>query len=152
MIQNPMISGKKLPTLTNPAGAANIQAGYEAIDGSGNIINGEGAITATYKIKLKNEIGSMLKLKTDELDSSLGSLPSSMCAIEKSDSAGSSKSLFVFSSTKDFNISCDGEVFTLVYECETNGTTPTYVKVCLLDNIDPSIIGGYVYTYTFTAK
>lgn len=40
MIQNPMISGKKLPTLTNPAGAANIQTGYEAIDGNGDLITG----------------------------------------------------------------------------------------------------------------
>lgn len=40
MIQNPIIAGKKLPELTNPAGAENIQSGYEAIDGSGNKIMG----------------------------------------------------------------------------------------------------------------
>lgn len=40
MIQNPIIAGKKLPELTNPAGAANIESGYEAIDGSGNKITG----------------------------------------------------------------------------------------------------------------
>lgn len=40
MIQNPIIAGKKLPELTNPAGAANIESGYEAIDGNGNKITG----------------------------------------------------------------------------------------------------------------
>lgn len=40
MIQNPIIAGKKLPELMNPAGAENIQSGYEAIDGSGNKIMG----------------------------------------------------------------------------------------------------------------
>ena len=40
MIQNPIIAGKKLPELTNPAGASNIESGYEAIDENGNKITG----------------------------------------------------------------------------------------------------------------
>lgn len=32
--------GKELPVLSNPAGAANIEAGYQAIDGSGNLLVG----------------------------------------------------------------------------------------------------------------
>lgn len=42
MIANPVIvkSGTKLPILTNPATAAQILSGYEAIDGEGNKIVG----------------------------------------------------------------------------------------------------------------
>ena len=32
--------GKELPVLSNPAGAGNIEAGYQAIDGSGNLLVG----------------------------------------------------------------------------------------------------------------
>ena len=32
--------GTKLPTLTNPASAENIEAGFEAIDGNGDLITG----------------------------------------------------------------------------------------------------------------
>lgn len=40
MIQNTIIGGKKLPELTNPAGAANIQSGYEAFNEHGDKITG----------------------------------------------------------------------------------------------------------------
>ena len=51
MIQNSIISGKKLPTLTNPAGAANIQTGYEAIDGSGEKITGINTAVSSGNVK-----------------------------------------------------------------------------------------------------
>lgn len=34
----------RLPALTNPAGAANIQSGYQAINGEGEIIDGTAAV------------------------------------------------------------------------------------------------------------
>lgn len=37
---NQMGGGKKLPTLSNPAAAAQILAGYEAINGEGKIVEG----------------------------------------------------------------------------------------------------------------
>ena len=40
MIQNPIIAGKKLPELTNPAGAANILKGYQAVTQDGELITG----------------------------------------------------------------------------------------------------------------
>ena len=66
MIHNPIISGKKLPILTNPAGAANIQTGYEAIDGSGEKITGihteissGNVMTGTFTLaaQTKDELG-----------------------------------------------------------------------------------------------
>lgn len=51
MIHNPQISGTHLPTLTNPAGAAQILSGYQAINADGEIITGsipsQGAQTIT---------------------------------------------------------------------------------------------------------
>ena len=40
MIQNPIIAGKNLPELTNPAGAANILKGYQAVTQDGELITG----------------------------------------------------------------------------------------------------------------
>ena len=56
MIQNPIITGKKLPELTNPAGAENIQTGYEAIDGSGNKITGAATLKETVTITAINNL------------------------------------------------------------------------------------------------
>ena len=51
MIHNPQIGGIHLPTLTNPAGAAQILSGYQAINADGEIITGnipsQGAQTIT---------------------------------------------------------------------------------------------------------
>ena len=60
MIQNPIIAGKKLPELTNPAGPENIKSGYEAIDGSGNKITGTNTDTdlVINSIKVNNNNGS----------------------------------------------------------------------------------------------
>lgn len=38
------VTGAQLPTLTNPAGAANIQSGYQAISGEGEIIDGTASV------------------------------------------------------------------------------------------------------------
>ena len=59
MIQNPIIAGKKLPELTNPAGAENIQSGYEAIDGSGNKIMG--ALESVQTVTLTPSISVSLR-------------------------------------------------------------------------------------------
>lgn len=41
MIFNPIVSGGiRLPELSNPAGAANIQSGYQAINGEGEVVTG----------------------------------------------------------------------------------------------------------------
>ena len=37
---NQMGGGKKLPKLSNPAAAAHILAGYEAINGEGEVVDG----------------------------------------------------------------------------------------------------------------
>lgn len=51
MIHNPQISGTHLPALTNPAGAAQILNGYQAINADGEIVTGtipsQGAQTIT---------------------------------------------------------------------------------------------------------
>ena len=43
-------TGVKLPELTNPATAENIQSGYEAVDGDGNVVTGTATIT-TYTVE-----------------------------------------------------------------------------------------------------
>ena len=60
MIRNIVISGKKLPVLTNPASSANIQSGYEAINSNGEKITGtkvmKDFVTGTIKGTDKNYI------------------------------------------------------------------------------------------------
>ena len=70
MIQNPIIAGKKLPELTNPAGAENIQSGYEAIDGSGNKITGTNTDTdlVINSIKVNNNKGKRYKVRDTSLE------------------------------------------------------------------------------------
>ena len=41
------VSGTVLPELSNPAGAANIQSGYQAINGEGEIVTGTAAVRET---------------------------------------------------------------------------------------------------------
>lgn len=40
MIHNTSTNGKPFPALTKPAGAANIQTGYQAINGDGEVVTG----------------------------------------------------------------------------------------------------------------
>lgn len=40
MIQNPVLPGKKLPELTNPASAENIENGYQAINSNNEVVVG----------------------------------------------------------------------------------------------------------------
>lgn len=47
--------GVKLPTLSNPAGARNIERGYQAIDTEGNLVEGS-AIIPGYTVEIINRV------------------------------------------------------------------------------------------------
>ena len=47
MIHNAVTEGKQLPALSKPASAANIQSGYQAINGEGEVVTGTAAIKET---------------------------------------------------------------------------------------------------------
>ena len=47
--------GVQLPALTNPAAAGNIQSGYQAINGEGEIVTGTAAVRETVVGKVTNE-------------------------------------------------------------------------------------------------
>lgn len=54
------MSGTVLPELSNPAGAANIQSGYQAINGDGEVVTGK-AITATaVDVRISNYSGDVI--------------------------------------------------------------------------------------------
>lgn len=64
MIFNPSVSGgKPLPALTNPAGAANIQSGYQAINGEGEVVTGTAAVKTFVNgtISLTSSMGASFK-------------------------------------------------------------------------------------------
>ena len=47
-------SGVELPVLTNPGTAANLESGYQLIDGDGNTVTGTAAVVKTMKIVVRN--------------------------------------------------------------------------------------------------
>lgn len=56
------MSGTVLPELSNPAGAANIQSGYQAINGEGEVVTGK-AITATaVDVRISNYSGNVINI------------------------------------------------------------------------------------------
>ena len=56
------VSGTVLPELSNPAGAANIQSGYQAINGEGEVVTGT-AITATaVDVRISNYSGNVINI------------------------------------------------------------------------------------------
>ena len=88
MIHNPMISGKKLPTLTNPAGAANIQTGYEAIDGNGEKIVGlhDFDITPLFgKVVISNDTTTEVNIPVSRLCTECVFFPISLVTFNFSD-------------------------------------------------------------------
>lgn len=46
--------GAELPALTNPGTAANLESGYQLIDGDGNTVTGTAAVVKTMKIVVRN--------------------------------------------------------------------------------------------------
>lgn len=55
MIFNPIASGGTvLPELSNPAGAANIQSGYQAINGEGEVVTGTAGVRETVVVTVIN--------------------------------------------------------------------------------------------------
>ena len=50
MIANGVIGGKKLPVLANPAGAAQILSGYQAVGSMGELIEGAVPVLAAQTI------------------------------------------------------------------------------------------------------
>ena len=56
------MSGTVLPELSNPAGAANIQSGYQAINGEGEVVTGTAAVRETVEIKVINNSAEHLEV------------------------------------------------------------------------------------------
>lgn len=56
-------AGVTLPVLSNPAGAENIESGYQAIDGSGNLIEGAMAPTNYNGARAFNQKSSIIAYK-----------------------------------------------------------------------------------------
>lgn len=51
---NTAVGGVQLPELSNPAGAANIQSGYQAINGEGEVVTGTASVSARAGIQFMN--------------------------------------------------------------------------------------------------
>lgn len=47
--------GVQLPALTNPAAAGNIQSGYQAINGEGEVVTGTAAVRETVSVSVYNK-------------------------------------------------------------------------------------------------
>lgn len=56
--------GVQLPALTNPAAAGNIQSGYQAINGEGEVVTGTAAVreAGTVQISFVNMFGNILSV------------------------------------------------------------------------------------------
>lgn len=56
--------GVQLPALTNPAAAGNIQSGYQAINGEGEIVTGTAAVKEAGKVQISfvNMFGNVLDI------------------------------------------------------------------------------------------
>lgn len=50
-------SGVELPELTNPGTAANLESGYQLIDGDGNVVEGTAAVAKTAIVAFENYAG-----------------------------------------------------------------------------------------------
>lgn len=63
MIFNPIVSGGiRLPELSNPAGAANIQSGYQAINGEGEVVTGTAIVRSRIDVAITNNTNYVLQL------------------------------------------------------------------------------------------
>ena len=56
------MSGTVLPELSNPAGAANIQSGYQAINGEGEIVTGTAIVRSRIDVAITNNTNYVLQL------------------------------------------------------------------------------------------
>lgn len=59
---NAAVGGVQLPELSNPAGAANIQRGYQAINGEGEVVTGTAEVRelATCRVSVNNDMSVTL--------------------------------------------------------------------------------------------
>lgn len=56
------MSGTVLPELSNPAGAANIQSGYQAINGEGEVVTGTAIVRETVAVTVINNTNGSLRV------------------------------------------------------------------------------------------
>lgn len=56
------VSGTVLPELSNPAGAANIQSGYQAINGAGEVVTGTAIVRSRIDVAITNNTNYVLQL------------------------------------------------------------------------------------------
>lgn len=56
------MSGTVLPELSNPAGAANIQSGYQAINGDGEVVTGTAIVRSRIDVAITNNTNYVLRL------------------------------------------------------------------------------------------
>lgn len=56
------VSGTVLPELSNPAGAANIQSGYQAINGEGEVVTGTAIVRSRIDVAITNNTNYVLQL------------------------------------------------------------------------------------------
>ena len=56
------MSGTVLPELSNPAGAANIQSGYQAINGEGEVVTGTAVVRSRIDVAITNNTNYELEL------------------------------------------------------------------------------------------
>lgn len=56
------MSGTVLPELSNPAGAANIQSGYQAINGEGEVVTGTAAVRETVVVTVINNSNDTVRI------------------------------------------------------------------------------------------
>lgn len=56
------MSGTVLPELSNPAGAANIQSGYQAINGEGEVVTGTAIVRSRIDVAITNNTNYVLQL------------------------------------------------------------------------------------------
>lgn len=56
------MSGTVLPELSNPAGAANIQSGYQAINGEGEVVMGTAIVRSRIDVAITNNTNYVLRL------------------------------------------------------------------------------------------
>lgn len=57
------VGGVQLPELSNPAGAANIQSGYQAINGEGEVVTGTAVVSSSAAVEIYNTTEDNLSIQ-----------------------------------------------------------------------------------------
>ena len=125
MIHNPVVMGTKLPSLTNPARAANIQSGYQAIDGNGNKVVGTAVLAKSYSINIINNCPFQVRIVLGDIQSDY----SKNVDFPFEYSACNNKSYIIFGADTNINVEFNyPNAAKFEYEYQTETYLGTYCK------------------------